>query len=214
MALGGGEKWVGGVAWGFLLTGDPSHQHPYQHTHPNTPQDIEFPAQDAWAAIRGGCIAAFSSDVEGMEEEQLEVGACVPNIIWGGGGYSTATKALLQPTYYHHPPTTHTYHNENTRWQVVFELAPGRYGKEDLEANFKSVTAAIKKVRQPAFPCLPVRPLSSFLFSFAFFIQPHLPPVCLRPPTPPKPHHPNQRTGLDVYPLPIPPPPIHPSARA
>jgi hypothetical protein len=30
---------------------------------------------------------------------------------------------------------------------VVFELAPGKYSKEDLEANFKSVTEAIKKVR-------------------------------------------------------------------
>ena len=34
-------------------------------------QDIEFPAQDAWEAIRGGCLAAFSMDVEGEEEEQL-----------------------------------------------------------------------------------------------------------------------------------------------
>lgn len=55
---------------------------PAAPTHPTTPptpqkpapQDIEFPAQDAWASIRGGCIAAFSSDIEGMEEEQLEVG--------------------------------------------------------------------------------------------------------------------------------------------
>eukprot|EP00624_Nannochloropsis_granulata_P002364 evm.model.NODE_22006_length_11650_cov_26.012875.1 len=34
-------------------------------------QDIEFPAQDAWGMIRGGCLAAFSMDVEGEEEEQL-----------------------------------------------------------------------------------------------------------------------------------------------
>lgn len=34
-------------------------------------QDIEFPAQDAWGAIRGGCLAAFSMDVEREEEEQL-----------------------------------------------------------------------------------------------------------------------------------------------
>jgi hypothetical protein len=36
-------------------------------------QDVEFPAQEACPAIRGGCIAAFSSEIEGMDEEQLEV---------------------------------------------------------------------------------------------------------------------------------------------
>lgn len=30
---------------------------------------------------------------------------------------------------------------------MVFELAPGKYSKEDLEAKFKDVTEAIKKVR-------------------------------------------------------------------
>jgi len=36
-------------------------------------QDIEFPAQDAWSAVRGGCIAAFSMLAEGKDEEELHL---------------------------------------------------------------------------------------------------------------------------------------------
>lgn len=91
---------------------------------------------------------------------------------------------------------------------MVFELQPGRYGKEELEAKFLCVTEAIKKVRPPAVQrswgnacmhpvvkrtrgkrrSMPVLPRSS----------PQIPP------SHPSLSHPHnntyaQRTGLEVY---------------